>query len=339
MAFATLFTRPLTMKDNSPMDKALLLLRDDLKAFEACFEENMRSETDQFNRIGAYLLAAGGKRIRPLLLLLSARIAGYLGSQHIVLASVVESIHMATLLHDDVLDRATVRRGFPAANLVWGNQAAVLAGDYLLARAFSLVIASGNLPVLEVLGRTVSCLVEGEMRQLVGSSALDLSQEDYLEIVDGKTAALFAASCRCGALLGNDGPGGDALEDFGFRLGRAFQLVDDVLDYVAEGTEFGKIRGHDLAEGKVTLPLIHALRHGTDDDRRCIAAALGRSELSESHFTEVLRILEQTGGIAYCLEQARTLCRQAGEGLRIFADGPEKEALLELAGYVVSRSR
>ncbi len=331
--------RPLTRKDEVLMDKALLLLGDDLKAVEACFEENLCSEIDLINRIGAYLLAGGGKRIRPLLLLLSARIAGYAGSQHIVLASAVEFIHTATLLHDDVVDRATVRRGFPAANVVWGNQAAVLTGDYLLAKAFSLVIAAGNLPVLEVLGRTVTRLAEGEMRHLVGSSDLDLSQEDYLTIADGKTASLFAAACRCGALLGKGGPGGDALEEFGFRLGRAFQLVDDVLDYVAMETEFGKTRGRDLAEGKMTLPLIHALRNGTDQDRRRIAAVLGQSALSEADFTGVLRILEKTGSIAYCLEQARILCCQATEGLRVFADGPEKEALLDLAVHVVSRSR
>lgn len=319
------------------MDKALVLLRDDLAVLEKHFSESICSETVLINQVGHYLLAGGGKRIRPMLLLLCARINGYRGTEHIALSAVVELIHTATLLHDDVVDTATLRRGNPSANVVWGNQAAVLAGDYLLAKSFSMVIASGNLPVLQTLGQAVTLLAEGEMQQLVNSSDLGLQEHSYLDIVGKKTAALFSAACRCGALLMDDGPAAEALFDFGTKLGLAFQLIDDALDYVAVESEFGKTRGHDLAEGKVTLPLIHALRHSTAAERQRIMTVAGQPELSADNLAEVLQIIEKTGGIDYCVLRAQEFSRQAKECLQDFADGPEKAALLELADHVVSR--
>lgn len=319
------------------MEKALRLLRDDLAAVEEHFTKSMQSETDLINQVGQYLLASGGKRVRPMLLLLCARLSGYQGTDHIPLASVVEFIHTATLLHDDVVDKATLRRGNPSANVVWGNQASVLAGDYLFAKSFSMIVKSGNLPVFQSLSEAVTSLAEGEMQQLVNSSDLELKEQSYLEIVGKKTAALFAAACRCGALLVDDGPQAATLHQFGTELGLAFQLIDDALDYVAVESEFGKTPGHDLAEGKVTLPLIHALRNATDADRQRLIAVIGQTELPEADLSEVLQIIEQTGGIAYCWQRAERLCTQAKARLNDFADGPEKEALLELTDYVVAR--
>ncbi|MCD4687946.1 MAG: polyprenyl synthetase family protein [Desulfuromonadaceae bacterium] len=319
------------------MEKALRLLRDDLTAVEEHFTKSMHSETALINQVGRYLLASGGKRVRPMLLLLCARLSGYQGSGHIPLASVVEFIHTATLLHDDVVDKATLRRGNPSANVVWGNQASVLAGDYLFAKSFSMIVETGNLPVFQTLSEAATLLAEGEMQQLVNISDLDLKEQSYLEIVGKKTAALFAAACRCGALLVDDGPQAETLRQFGTELGLAFQLIDDALDYVAVEAEFGKTRGHDLAEGKVTLPLIHALRNATDSDRQRIIAVIGQAELPEADLAEVLQIIELTGGIAYCWQQAEELIGRAKERLNSFADGPEKEALFELADYVVAR--
>ena len=319
------------------MEKALQLLRDDLMAVEERFNKSMRSDTALINQVGQHLLASGGKRIRPMLLLLCARLSGYQGTGHIPLASVVEFIHTATLLHDDVVDNATLRRGNPSANVVWGNQAAVLAGDFLFAKSFSMIVESGNLSVFQTLTEAATQLAEGEMQQLVNSSDLDLTEQRYLEIVGKKTAVLFAAACRCGALLVDDGPRAETLHQFGTEIGLAFQLIDDALDYVAVGSEFGKTRGHDLAEGKVTLPLIHALRNATDAGRQRIVAVVGQAELPDADLAEVLQIIEQTGGIAYCWQQAEELSRRAKGRLNAFADGPEKEALLELADYVVAR--
>jgi octaprenyl-diphosphate synthase len=319
------------------MEKALRLLRDDLLAVEEQFTKSMRSETALINQVGQHLLASGGKRVRPMLLLLCARLSGYQGTGHIPLASVVEFIHTATLLHDDVVDKATLRRGNPSANVVWGNQAAVLAGDFLFAKSFSMIVESGNLPVFQALTEAATRLAEGEMQQLINSSDLGLTEQSYLEIVGKKTATLFAAACRCGALLVDDRPRAETLHQFGTELGLAFQLIDDALDYVAVESEFGKTRGHDLAEGKVTLPLIHALRNATDAGRRRIVAVVGQTELPEADLAEVLQIIEDTGGITYCWQQAEKLSRRAKERLSIFADGPEKEALLELADYVVAR--
>lgn len=319
------------------MEKALQLLRDDLVAVEEHFTKSMHSETALINQVGQYLLSSGGKRVRPVLLLLCARLSGYMGKDHIPLASVIEFIHTATLLHDDVVDKATLRRGNPSANMVWGNQAAVLAGDYLFAKSFSMIVESGNLAVFKALSEAVTLLAEGEMQQLVNSSDLALKEQSYLEIVGKKTAALFAAACRCGALLVDDGPQAETLHQFGTELGLAFQLIDDALDYVAVESEFGKKPGHDLAEGKVTLPLIHALRNSEDADRQRVIALIGQPELPEADLAEALKIIEQTGGIAYCWQQAEELCRSAKERLNAFADGPEKEALFELADYVVAR--
>lgn len=321
------------------MDKALRLLRDDLAAVEEHFTNSMRSETGLINQVGQYLLSSGGKRVRPMLLLLCARLCGYAETEHIPLASVVEFIHTATLLHDDVVDQATLRRGNPSANVVWGNQAAVLAGDFLFAKSFATIVAGGNLAVLRTLSEAVSLLAEGEMQQLVNSSDLELDEACYLTIVGKKTAALFAAACRCGALLVDDGEEAETLYQFGNEIGLAFQLIDDTLDYVAEEAEFGKALGHDLAEGKVTLPLIHALRNCNVEERERIVAVVGQAELTEADLASVLKIIEKTGGIAYCWQRAEEYCRRAKERLSAFADGPVKEALLELADYVVARRR
>jgi octaprenyl-diphosphate synthase len=222
------------------MERVLALLNDDMHRVELQFREDLASRVPLIRKVGEYVLASGGKRIRPMLLLLSARLAGYQGDAHIGLASVVEFIHTATLLHDDVVDKAVLRRGQDSANAVWGNEASVLVGDFLFAKSFSIMVRGGSLAILQVLSDATTMMAEGEVLQLVSTCDLDLAEECYIEVVQHKTAVLLAAACRCGAILGGvPTEQAEALAAFGMDLGIAFQFMDDALDYVADQAEFG----------------------------------------------------------------------------------------------------
>ena len=320
------------------MNKALVLLGDDLAGVEDYFKDNMASDAGLINQVGAHILGSGGKRIRPLLLMLCARMTGYKGHRHIHLAGAVEFIHTATLLHDDVVDGAALRRGNPSANSVWGNQTAVLAGDFLFARAFIMMAENGNLRILEELSRASCIMAEGEMLQLIDTGNLDIDENAYLNIVGKKTAALFAATCRCGGILGGvDRQTEEALAGFGTDIGLAFQLVDDALDYVAEEAVFGKVPGQDLAEGKVTLPLIHALQHCSGEESQLMAGIVANKGLAPIDLEFALSLIRRTGGIEHSWRKAEELVLQAKERLEIFPESAGKEALLELADYVVTR--
>lgn len=322
------------------MDKALSLLNDDLSAVEVQFKKYLNSDVPLIRKVGEYVLTSGGKRIRPMLLLLSARLADYRGDQHISLASVVEFIHTATLLHDDVVDGASLRRGNASANSVWGNEASVLVGDYLFAKSFSIMVGGGNLKVLEVLSEATTMMAEGEVLQLISTCDLDLEEERYISVVRNKTAVLIAAACRCGGILGGVSEEmQEALHEFGMELGIAFQFMDDALDYVADQSEFGKAKGHDLAEGKMTLPLIHALRHCDDDDLGRVASIVEKEELSDPDLDYVVSLIDRYGGIDYTRQRATELVEKAGKHLAIFPDGEVRRALCELASYVVSRRK
>lgn len=322
------------------MDKALKLLHDDLEGVEAQFKEYLDSDVVLIRKVGEYVLSSGGKRIRPLLLLLCARLAGYQGNRHVGLASVVEFIHTATLLHDDVVDGAVLRRGNESANSVWGNEASVLVGDFLFAKSFSIMVRDGNLDILRVLSDATTTIAEGEVQQLINTCDLELSEASYMTVVRDKTAVLIAAACQCGGILGGCGPEQQkALNEFGHELGVAFQLMDDALDYVADESEFGKAKGHDLAEGKMTLPLIRAVSVCSPEEKNRVGDIVEKEELEEEDLNFVVDLIGRTGGIEYTREKARSMVAVAKNHLGIFPDGIAKEALCELADYVVSRRK
>jgi octaprenyl-diphosphate synthase len=322
------------------MERVLALLNDDMRRVEQQFRADLASRVPLIRKVGEYVLASGGKRIRPMLVLLSARLANYQGDAHIGLASVVEFIHTATLLHDDVVDGAVLRRGQDSANAVWGNEASVLVGDFLFAKSFSIMVRGGSLAVLQALSDATTMMAEGEVLQLVSTCDLELAEERYIEVVQNKTAVLLAAACRCGAILGGCAQEQEAaLAAYGMDLGIAFQFMDDALDYVADQAEFGKARGHDLLEGKVTLPLIHALRCCSEDERRRVEEIVAGDELPQADLDSVIALIETTGGIDYTRQRAAELVEQAKAHLAVFPVGPIRAALCELADYVVNRTR
>lgn len=326
-------------RNTMDMDRVLNLLKDDICRVEAQFRLDLDSRVPLIRKVGEYVLASGGKRIRPMLLLLCARLTGYRGEAHIGLASVVEFIHTATLLHDDVVDSAVLRRGQESANAVWGNEASVLVGDFLFAKSFSIMVRNGSLDILRALSDATTQMAEGEVLQLISTCDLALDEERYIEVVRNKTAVLLAAACRSGAILGEAAADQqEALAAYGMDLGIAFQFMDDALDYVAEQEEFGKARGHDLLEGKVTLPLIHALRQCSAEERSRVENIVEQEELPQEDLGYVIELIDKYDGIQFTRQRAATFVEQAKTRLAVFEADPIKEALEILADYVVSRS-
>jgi octaprenyl-diphosphate synthase len=322
------------------MQAALNIIGEDLKQVEQQFRKDLQSDVPLIRKVGEYVLSSGGKRVRPALLLLAARLSGYSGDKAVPLASVIEFIHTATLLHDDVVDSATLRRGIASANTLWGNEASVLVGDFLFSKSFSLMVNVGSLDILRVLSDATTVIAEGEVMQLLCTGELDLSEERYINVVRSKTAILMSAACEAGAILGEVSQEQQrALADFGMDLGIAFQLMDDILDYVATEEEFGKSIGHDLEEGKITLPLIHTLRHCNDSERATISAVVEQDEMSLADFRAVSGFVKQYGGIAYTVEAARSYIDRCKSHLDQFGPSPVREALLSLSEYVVTRSK
>ncbi|MBI5655602.1 MAG: polyprenyl synthetase family protein [Geobacter sp.] len=322
------------------METALELIGDELKQVEQQFKKDLASDVPLIRKVGEYVLASGGKRIRPALLLLSAKLCEYRGDRHVPLASVIEFIHTATLLHDDVVDNANIRRGIASANTLWGNEASVLVGDFLFSKSFSLMVADGDLNVLRVLSGATTMIAEGEVLQLVCTSDLSLTEERYIEVVKCKTAVLISAACQAGAILGKVSSELEQdLSEFGMQLGIAFQLMDDVLDYAANQAEFGKSIGHDLEEGKITLPLIHTLQLCTADERERIGEIVTAEELSDDDFQFVFDAVHRYGGIEFTVSRAREYISRAKQALESFSPSPVKSALVELSDYVVTRQR
>jgi len=322
------------------MQAAMNIIGDDLKLVEQQFRKDLESDVPLIRKVGEYVLSSGGKRVRPALLLLASRLCSYTGDRAVPLASVIEFIHTATLLHDDVVDSATLRRGLASANTLWGNEASVLIGDFLFSKSFSLMVSVGSLDILRVLSGATTIIAEGEVMQLLYTGEIDLSEEDYISVVRSKTAILMSAACEAGAILGGVAPEKQrSLSSFGMNLGIAFQLMDDTLDYIASEEEFGKSIGHDLEEGKITLPLIHTLRHCSDPERQTIARVIENEEMSLEDFRDVSALVKGYGGIEYTVSIARRYIEECAADLRGFGPSPEREALLELAEYVVTRSR
>lgn len=321
------------------MEKVAQLIADDMAGVEAEFERNLSSEVSLIPIVGRYVLKSGGKRIRPLLLILSARMSGYNGPNMIPLAAIMEFIHTATLLHDDVVDNANLRRGQESANLVWGNSASVLVGDFLFSKSFSLLTTHGDMRILKAVSGATTMMAEGEVLQLIKTCDLDISEEEYLEVVINKTAVLLAAACQVGGILGGlEEEKIAALYQFGMELGIAFQLTDDCLDYVAEEKEFGKAVGTDLTEGKITMPLIHAINHATPEERARITEIVEKEEeLLPEDLSWAMDLIKRYDGIGAANLRAMERIEKAKGLLAPFPDTPEKEALLSIADYVVAR--
>ncbi len=314
--------------------------REELEGVEEQVRKNLDSSVPLVNTVAAHILSSGGKRIRPLFVSLCARLCGYSGRDHLLLGSLVEFIHTATLLHDDVVDDADVRRGRQAARKVWGNQISILVGDYLYSRAMCQIVEFRNQTVNETLAEACRKMAEGEVLQLYYNGNPLMPEPDYLRIIEHKTAGLIAAACKIGAIAG----GGmddqqDALFRFGQRLGIAFQLADDTLDYAANGTSLGKTLGQDLRQGKATLPLLHLLQYCSDRDREMITDRMETRTLSEGDLHRILNLMQEFGSIAYSMDRARAFVAAAKRDLDLFEDGNPKRALSVAADYMVTRDR
>ena len=298
--------------------------------------ELLQSDVEMVENIGHYIINAGGKRMRPLLVLLSAKALGSIEDAHIRFAAVVEFIHTATLLHDDVVDLSTLRRGMPTANAAFGNAPSVLVGDFIYTRAFQLMVGLANLPLLAHMAETTNTIAAGEVMQLVHAGDPDTQAEQYQEIIRRKTAALFAAACHGAALLRNaEAEKANALHDYGMHLGIAFQLADDLLDYTGDPGETGKNVGDDLNEGKITLPLLHALKVGDAEERDFVAETLRKKD--GDAFADIMSIVHRTGGIDATREAAMSHQQHATDALNTLGNNDAVFALHTMASQVVER--
>jgi octaprenyl-diphosphate synthase len=320
------------------VDRLSALLAEDLAAVDALIHQHMTSPVGVIPHLAAHLIDAGGKRIRPLITLASARLLGGGGDRARKLAAAVEFIHSATLLHDDVVDVSNMRRGKQAANIVWGNSASVLVGDFLFARSFNLMVETGDIQVLDILARAACVIAEGEVMQLAAANDAETSRERYMEIISAKTAALFAAAAKAGAVAaGRAGAEAAACELYGRELGLAFQLVDDALDYGGLSATMGKNAGDDFREGKVTLPVVFARDAGDEAERVFWRRVMG-GERSDDDFHRALALIRRHNAIGLTIDTARAHAAKALAALQPLPENAYREALAELAGFVVERA-
>jgi len=312
-------------------------LATDMRAVDAVIRARLNSDVVLIRQVAEHIVGGGGKRLRPMLLLLSAGAFGYRGRDHHELAAVVEFIHTATLLHDDVVDESALRRGRATANSIFGNTAAVLVGDFVYSRAFQMMVGLDSMRVLQVLADTTNVIAEGEVMQLMNCHDADIDEAGYLAVIRRKTAKLFEAATRLGAILGGAAASQEeAMASYGMQLGVAFQLIDDVLDYTGDQAVIGKNLGDDLAEGKPTLPLIHAIKHGSPDQARAVRRAIeqgGRDELAA-----VMEAIHATGALEYAREKARGASHSACEAATSLPNSKHRDCLLQLANFAVTRS-
>ncbi len=320
------------------MEDLTNLISRDLAKLEISIEDLVSTKVGFIKELVYYIIKAGGKRVRPILVILSARLCGYKGDLHIPYAACVEFIHTATLLHDDVVDNAQTRRGSSTVNTVWGNESSVLVGDFLYSKSFELMAADGNHEILRTISTATTALSEGEILELLKTSDISTTEEEYFEVIGNKTAVLFSAACEIGAILGETTDNKrTALRDFGYDLGLAFQLTDDILDYMSLDNVLGKQVGTDLKEGKVTLPLIYALRKAKKREKTSIERIVNKSSMTPGDFERTRAIIEKYGGIDYTAEVTGRYVDSARSRLDVFEPSPYKEALLVLSDYMLTR--
>ncbi|MDB5840500.1 MAG: ispB [Herminiimonas sp.] len=308
-----------------------------MAAVDLVIRQQLHSNVSLVNQIAEYIIGAGGKRIRPALVLLFANAHGFQGTAHHELAAIVEFIHTATLLHDDVVDESSLRRGRKTANALFGNAASVLVGDFLYSRAFQMMVSIGDMRVMRILADATNVIAEGEVLQLLNMHDPDVSEARYLQVIRSKTAKLFEAAAQIGALIaGASDAQIDAAAEYGRSLGTAFQLIDDVLDYSGNAADIGKNVGDDLREGKPTLPLIYLMQNGTSAERDLVRACIETGD--EQHFDAILTAITDSGALAYTRGKAEESARTAGASIAVLADGEFKNSLVNLAAFAVDRN-
>jgi octaprenyl-diphosphate synthase len=314
------------------------LVADDMQAVNRLILDRMQSPVALIPQLAGHIIAAGGKRLRPMLTLASARLCGYQGRRHIALAASVEFIHTATLLHDDVVDQSSLRRGLSTANALWGNQPSVLVGDFLFSRAFQLMVADGSLKVLKILSDASAVIAEGEVHQLMTANDIRTMEKEYQQVVTAKTAALFAAACQIGAVVA-DRPESEeiALRDYGRNFGIAFQLVDDILDFSARQAELGKTVGDDFREGKITLPVILAIRRADAAERAFWRRCLEDLEQTDEDLDHAIALMHRHGALDDSMAQARQYAADAREAMNVFPESAVRRELIDLIDFCVER--
>lgn len=319
------------------LEAARAQLGDDWPGVNREIVANLNSDVALVNSVAHYIVNSGGKRLRPLIVLMAARACGYSGDRHIAAAVIIEFIHTATLLHDDVVDASDLRRGQDTANSVFGNEASVLVGDFLYSRSFQLMVQVGNMRVMDVLADATNTIAEGEVLQLMNCNDPDTTEQQYLDVIYRKTARLFEAGALIGAILAGQTRGvEDAMAEYGRQLGTAFQLIDDALDYGSTTAQLGKNIGDDLAEGKPTLPLIHALKNAPAEEQLLMRSAIENGGIE--HIEQIAATVKQTGALAYTATRAQQAAEAAIAALGDVPDSPYKQSLVELARFAVARS-
>lgn len=319
-------------------DVLTAIVAEDMALVNQLILKRMESPVALIPQLAGHVISAGGKRLRPMLTLASAKLCGYHGERHIMLATCIEFIHTATLLHDDVVDDSKLRRGLETANSVWGNQASVLVGDFLFSRSFELMVEDGSVKVMGILSSASARLAEGEVMQLLTANDTETGESAYLDVIKAKTAKLFAASCRLGAIVA-DRPSveEEGLEAFGMNLGVAFQLIDDVLDYSAKQATLGKTVGDDFHEGKITLPVILAFRRGDDEERHFWRRTLGKLEQNDNDLERAISIMQKHHALDDTVDRARHYGAMARDSLGIFPTSETKDALVSLIDFCIER--
>jgi len=324
---------------SSPLDRLADLVADDLKAANIAIVERMHSPVSLIPQLAGHIIAAGGKRLRPMLTLASARMCGYTGDRHVLLSACIEFIHTATLLHDDVVDESDLRRGAASANALWGNKPSVLVGDFLFTRSFALMVEDGDLEVLRILSQGSSILAEGEVLQLVTANDTETSESAYMEVIQAKTAELFAAAAELGPVIAErPKKEQEAFRAYGLNLGIAFQLVDDVLDFSAKQEKLGKAVGDDFREGKITLPIVLAFARGSDEERTFWRRTMEELDQNDGDIEHAMDLLEKHKALTDTIERARHFGAIARDALGVFPESDIKIALLDVVDFCIERA-
>lgn len=319
------------------LDALYNLVGEDLSQVDVLILARVKSEVPLIHDLAKHIIASGGKRIRPVLTLISAQLCGYGGNKHIALASAIEFIHTATLLHDDVVDESKLRRGLATANDLYGNKASVLVGDFLLSQAFQLMVEDGSLRVLQILSDASAVIAKGEVMQLMTEGEPTTTLQDYLQVISSKTAVLFAAACELGGVAAEKEQEASILRHFGMNLGIAFQLIDDVLDYVADEDTLGKTVGDDFREGKITLPVIIAYGAGNEEEKAFWMRTLNEHKQEPQDLAQAISLLNKYNAIEQSVAMAEQYCEESRKALNYFADSPSKRAMLDIVDFCASR--